>query len=72
MMILLLQKLCNMGKNTQLPMCMVLFKLLINYSIVHTIQWMLTHSGGKPKRWQMITVSGLVLTTLLDHNVNGV
>ena len=35
-----------MGKNMQLSMCMVLFKLLVDHSIVHMTQWALVCPEG--------------------------
>ena len=66
------QQLCSTGKNVQLPMRMALFKLLVDRGVVYTMQWVLARPEGEPEGRRMIAVGGEVLTTLLDHNVNGV
>ncbi|ETW83794.1 hypothetical protein HETIRDRAFT_313109, partial [Heterobasidion irregulare TC 32-1] len=70
--LLLLQQLCIMGKNVQLPTRMALFKLLVDRGVVHATQWALARPEGEPEGRRMIAVGGEVLTTLLDHDVNGV
>jgi protein phosphatase 4 regulatory subunit 3 len=70
--ILLIQQLCIMGKNVQLPTRMALFKTLVDRGIVHSVQWALGESEGTETGQQMIAVAGEVLITLLDHDVNGV
>lgn len=70
--ILLIQQLCIMGKNVQLPTRMALFKTLVDRGIVHAVQWALSQPEGTETGQQMISVAGEVLITLLDHDVNGV
>jgi hypothetical protein len=70
--ILLIQQLCIMGKNVQLPTRMGLFKTLVDRGIVQPIQWALGQPEGTESGQQMIAVAGEVLVTLLDHDVNGV
>lgn len=70
--ILLIQQLCIMGKNVQLPTRMALFKTLVDRGIVHSVQWALGEPEGTDAGQQMIAVGGEVLITLLDHDVNGV
>ncbi|KAH9049110.1 component of IIS longevity pathway SMK-1-domain-containing protein [Lactarius hengduanensis] len=70
--ILLIQQLCIMGKNVQLPTRMALFKTLVDRGIVHSVQWALSQPEGTEVGQQMIAVAGEVLITLLDHDVNGV
>ena len=70
--ILLIQQLCIMGKNVQLPTRMGLFKTLVDRGIVQPVQWALGQPEGTESGQQMIAVAGEVLVTLLDHDVNGV
>jgi protein phosphatase-4 regulatory subunit 3 len=70
--ILLIQQLCIMGKNVQLPTRMGLFKTLVDRGIVQPVQWALGQPEGTELGQQMIAVAGEVLVTLLDHDVNGV
>jgi protein phosphatase-4 regulatory subunit 3 len=70
--ILLIQQLCIMGKNVQLPTRMGLFQTLVDRGIVQPVQWALGQPEGTEPGQQMISVAGEVLVTLLDHDVNGV
>jgi protein phosphatase-4 regulatory subunit 3 len=70
--ILLIQQLCIMGKNVQLPTRMALFKTLVDRGIVHAVQWALSQPEGTEAGQQMIAVAGEVLITLLDHDASGV
>ncbi|KAI0309050.1 component of IIS longevity pathway SMK-1-domain-containing protein, partial [Amylostereum chailletii] len=70
--VLLIQQLCIMGKNVQLPTRMALFKLIVDRGVVHAIQWALSLPETTPEGQQMIAVAGEVFMTLLDHDVNGV
>ena len=70
--ILLIQQLCIMGKNVQLPTRMGLFQTLVDRGIVQPVQWGLSQPEGTEPGQQMISVAGEVLVTLLDHDVNGV
>lgn len=70
--ILLIQQLCIIGKNVQLPARMGLFQTLVDRGIVQPVQWALGQPEGTEPGQQMISVAGEVLVTLLDHDVNGV
>ncbi|KAI0050231.1 DUF625-domain-containing protein [Auriscalpium vulgare] len=70
--ILLIQQLCIMGKNVQLPARMALFKTLVDRNILHAIQWAIAQPETTEDGQQMIAIGGEVLVTLLDHDVNGV
>ncbi|KAI0268330.1 component of IIS longevity pathway SMK-1-domain-containing protein [Gloeopeniophorella convolvens] len=70
--VFLIQQLCIMGKNVQLPTRIGLFKTLVDRGIVHAVQWALGQPEGTAAGQQMIAVAGEVLITLLDHDVNGV
>lgn len=65
--ICLIQQLCLMGKNIQLPARMQLFRTLVDRGILHTIQWAL----GRPEQ-VMLSTAGEILGIILDHDVVGV
>lgn len=70
--VLLVQQLCIMGKNVQLPARMSLFKCLVDRGIIHAVQWALAQPETTEQGKRMISVAGEILITLLDHDVNGV
>ncbi|KAL6307189.1 component of IIS longevity pathway SMK-1-domain-containing protein [Sparassis latifolia] len=70
--VLLIQQLCAMGKNVQLPARMTLFRALVERGIVFAVQWGLDQSETEENGRQMIAASGEILTALLDHDVGGV
>ena len=70
--VLLIQQLCVMGKNVQLPARMALFRALSDRGILFAVQWALCQPESEPEGLQMISAAGEVLTCLLDHDVNGV
>ncbi|KDQ64157.1 hypothetical protein JAAARDRAFT_187524 [Jaapia argillacea MUCL 33604] len=70
--VILIQQLCAMGKNVQLPARMALFRTLVDRGIVFAVQWALSHSDKTPEGKAMISVGGEILATLLDHDMNGV
>jgi protein phosphatase 4 regulatory subunit 3 len=65
--ILLIQQLCLMGKNVQLPVRLQLFRTLVDRGVLHAIQWALGRAEAL-----MVGTAGEVLGLLLDHDVNGV
>ncbi|KAF8504224.1 component of IIS longevity pathway SMK-1-domain-containing protein [Gautieria morchelliformis] len=65
--ILLIQQLCLMGKNVQLPVRLQLFRTLVDRGVLHAIQWALGRAEAL-----MVSTAGEVLGLLLDHDVNGV
>ena len=60
--ILLLQQLCAMGKNVQLPARMSLFRTLVERGILYVVQWALT----RPEK-HLVFTAGEILTVLLEH-----
>jgi protein phosphatase-4 regulatory subunit 3 len=70
--LLLIQQLCVMGKNVQLPARMALFRTLCDRGILFSVQWGLDQPDSDPEGLQMISAAGEILTTLLDHDLNGV
>lgn len=70
--VLLIQQLCVMGKNVQLPARMALFRSLSDRGILFAVQWALGQPEGDDQGLQMICTGGEILTALLDHDLNGV
>jgi protein phosphatase 4 regulatory subunit 3 len=70
--VMLIQQLCAMGKNVQLPARMALFRNLSDRGILLAVQWALGQPEDDEQGLQMICTAGEILTTLLDHDVGGV
>lgn len=70
--ILLVQHLCAMGKNVQLPQRMALFRTLVDRGVLCAVQWALSCSEREEHGRAMVTAGGEILSTLLDHDLNGV
>ncbi|KAF9478406.1 DUF625-domain-containing protein [Pholiota conissans] len=70
--ILLLQQLCVMGKNVQMPARMALFRTLVDRGVLFAVQWALTLPEKEDANKPMISAGGEVLSALLDHDLNGV
>ncbi len=70
--VFLVQQLCMMGKNVQLPARMALFRSLVDRGIVFAVQWGLSQPEDDEEGRQMIATSGEIMMALLDHDLNGV
>ena len=70
--IVLLQQLCVMGKNVQLPARMTLFRTLVDRGVLFAVQWALNLPEKDDANKQTFAAGGEVLTALLDHDLNGV
>ncbi|GAW00817.1 duf625 domain protein [Lentinula edodes] len=70
--IFLIQQLCVMGKNVQLPARLALFRTLVDRGVLFAIQWALGLSEKQPVTKAMISAGGEVLAALLDHDLGGV
>ncbi|KAF5332031.1 hypothetical protein D9758_014583 [Tetrapyrgos nigripes] len=70
--IFLIQQLCIMGKNVQLPARMALFRSLVDRGILFAVQWALSRSEKDSVSKPVIGAGGEILSALLDHDVNGV
>lgn len=62
--ILLLQQLCVMGKNVQLPARIGLFRTLVERGVLYAVQWALC----RPEK-HMVFTAGEILSVLLDHHI---
>jgi protein phosphatase 4 regulatory subunit 3 len=65
-LVLLVQQLCAMGKNVQLPARLALFRTLVARGMLFLVQWALAQperDGGV----RLVAAAGEVLAALLDH-----
>jgi protein phosphatase-4 regulatory subunit 3 len=70
--IILVQQLCVMGKNVQLPARMALFRALVDRGVLFGVQWALSLPEKEASSKPMIGAAGEILVALLDHDLNGV
>ncbi|KAJ7118588.1 component of IIS longevity pathway SMK-1-domain-containing protein [Mycena crocata] len=70
--VFLMQQLCAMGKNVQLPARMALFRTLIERAVLFVVQWALSHSEKDAASRAVIGAGGEVFAALLDHDAGGV
>ena len=70
--VLMVQQLCAMGKNVQLPTRLTLFRNLIDRAILFPVQWALAQDESDEQGKQTIAAAGEILSVLLDHDINGV
>ena len=68
--ILLLQQLCQIGKNVQLPARITLFRTLVERGVLYAVQWALCHSESSDR--QLVSTAGEILSVLLDHHTASV
>jgi protein phosphatase 4 regulatory subunit 3 len=70
--ILLIQHLCAMGKNVQLPQRMALFRVLVDRGVLCAVQWALSCNEKEDQGRAMVAAGGEIMSALLDHDLNGV
>ncbi|KAI0638595.1 DUF625-domain-containing protein [Trametes polyzona] len=70
--VFLIQQLCAIGKNVQLPARLQLFRVLVDRGLVFAVQWGLSQSETEEQGRQMISASGEILMALLEYDLNGV
>ena len=70
--IFLIQQLCVMGKNVQLPARMALFRTLVDRGVLFGVQWALNLPEKDDASKSIISAGGEILAALLDHDLNGV
>jgi protein phosphatase-4 regulatory subunit 3 len=70
--VFLIQQLCVMGKNVQLPARMALFRALVDRGILFAVQWALSLSEKDEPSKQLISAGGEIMANLLDHDLHGV
>ncbi|TDL29640.1 DUF625-domain-containing protein [Rickenella mellea] len=64
--IFLIQQLCVMGKNVQLPARIALFRSLVERGILYAVQWALCR-----KERNLVSTAGEILAVMLDHDTSG-
>lgn len=70
--LLLVQQLCSMGKNVQLPARIQLFKTLAERGIPFCVQWALSLPEKEPEARRMMAAAGEIMAALLDHALDPV
>ncbi|KAJ6458623.1 component of IIS longevity pathway SMK-1-domain-containing protein [Mycena vitilis] len=70
--IFLMQQLCAMGKNVQLPARMALFRALVDRGLLFGVQWALGLSEADADSRAVLGAGGEVFAALLDHDAMGV
>lgn len=69
--VFLIQQLCVIGKNVQLPARMQLFRTLTDRGILFAVQWALDQPEEPEESKAIISAAGEILTAILDHDING-
>ncbi|KAH7887481.1 component of IIS longevity pathway SMK-1-domain-containing protein [Phlebopus sp. FC_14] len=70
--VILIQQLCAMGKNVQLPARITLFRTLVDRGILFAVQWAFSLSEREETTKVTISAAGDIMSTLLDHDLHGV
>ncbi|KAI6034555.1 component of IIS longevity pathway SMK-1-domain-containing protein [Pisolithus microcarpus] len=70
--VLLIQQLCVMGKNVQLPARMALFRTLVDRGILFAVQWAFGLNEKESTSKVVMNAASEVMSALLDHDLHGV
>ncbi|KAF9226763.1 DUF625-domain-containing protein [Gyrodon lividus] len=70
--VILIQQLCAMGKNVQLPARMSLFRTLVDRGILFAVQWAFSLPEKEEMSKGVVSAAGEVIAILLDHDLHGV
>ena len=70
--VILIQQLCAMGKNVQLPARMALFRTLVDQGILFAVQWAFGLNEREEASKAVISAGGEIMSALLDHDLHGV
>lgn len=70
--VLLIQQLCVMGKNVQLPARMALFRTLVDRGILFAVQWAFGLNEKESTSKVVINAASEIMSALLDHDLHGV
>lgn len=68
----LIQQLCAMGKNVQLPARLALFRTLVDRGILFAIQWAFSLPEKEETSKNVVSAAGEIMAILLDHDLHGV
>ncbi|KIJ69852.1 hypothetical protein HYDPIDRAFT_104481 [Hydnomerulius pinastri MD-312] len=70
--VILIQQLCVMGKNVQLPARMTLFRTLVDRGILFAVQWAFALPEKEVMTKEVVSAAGEIMSALLDHDLHGV
>ncbi|KIJ20439.1 hypothetical protein PAXINDRAFT_166491 [Paxillus involutus ATCC 200175] len=70
--VMLIQQLCAMGKNVQLPARLSLFRTLVDRGILFAVQWAFSLPEKEETSKGVVSAAGEVMAILLDHDLHGV
>lgn len=68
----LIQQLCAMGKNVQLPARLALFRTLVDRGILFAVQWAFSLPEREETSKSVVSAAGEIMAILLDHDLHGV
>lgn len=68
----LVQQLCAMGKNVQLPARLTLFRTLVDRGILFAVQWAFSLPEKEETSKNVVSSAGEIMAILLDHDLHGV
>lgn len=68
----LVQQLCAMGKNVQLPARLALFRTLVDRGILFAVQWAFSLPEKEETSKNVVSAAGEIMAILLDHDLHGV
>ena len=68
----LIQQLCAMGKNVQLPARLALFRTLVDRGILFAVQWAFSLPEKEEMSKSVVSPAGEIMAILLDHDLHGV
>ncbi|KAG9317314.1 component of IIS longevity pathway SMK-1-domain-containing protein [Chiua virens] len=70
--VVLVQQLCAMGKNVQLPARLQLFRTLVDRGILFAVQWAFSLPEKEEASRSVVSAAGEIMSILLDHDLHGV
>ncbi|KAF8559134.1 DUF625-domain-containing protein [Imleria badia] len=68
----LIQQLCAMGKNVQLPARLALFRTLVDRGILFAVQWAFSLPEKEETSKSVVSAAGEIMAILLEHDLHGV
>lgn len=68
----LIQQLCAMGKNVQLPARLALFRTLVDRGILFAVQWAFSLPEKEEASKNVVSAAGEIMAILLEHDLHGV
>jgi len=68
----LVQQLCAMGKNVQLPARLALFRTLVDRGILFAVQWAFSLPEKEETSKSVASAAGEIMAILLEHDLHGV